>query len=160
MWEIDDDWTGPEVHLSKEQLTSLAEQLSPTPPPFFLVRSAQNNTVETASVNEFSTFFTNVPQESVRSLISCHNSSVPSLTTICSKLSVFWTLLRKLPLQGGPCVTSLRTSAPCIQRRRRPSEYYAGAVMPHRVASAFYAVAPPAQTSRARSDGKRTYKEN
>ena len=89
-----------------------------------------------------------------------HLSSVPSLTTICSKLSVFWTLLRKLPLQGGPCVTSLPTSAPCIQGQRRPSEYYAGAVMPYRVASAFYTVAPPVQTSRAQSDGKRTYREN
>ncbi|KAH9016910.1 hypothetical protein EDB85DRAFT_2135243 [Lactarius pseudohatsudake] len=45
-------------------LTSLAEQLSPTPPSFFLVRPAQNNTVETAPVNEFSTFFADVPQQS------------------------------------------------------------------------------------------------
>ncbi|KAH8984457.1 hypothetical protein EDB92DRAFT_1887074 [Lactarius akahatsu] len=64
LWEIDDDWTTPEAHLSQDQLTSLAEQLSPTPPPFFLVRPAQDNTVETAPVNEFSTFFADVPQQS------------------------------------------------------------------------------------------------
>lgn len=70
MWEIDDDWTGPEGHFSSDQLASLASQLSPTPPAFFLVRPGQNDTVETAPVNEFSTFFANVPQQSVRDLSS------------------------------------------------------------------------------------------
>ena len=70
MWEIDDDWTGPEGHFSSDQLASLASQLSPTPPAFFLVRPGQNDTVETAPVNEFSTFFANVPQQSVRILSS------------------------------------------------------------------------------------------
>ncbi|KAH9007502.1 hypothetical protein EDB84DRAFT_1553886 [Lactarius hengduanensis] len=64
LWEIDDDWTTPAAHLSQDHLTSLAEQLSPIPPSFFLVRPAQNNTVETAPVNEFSTFFADVPQQS------------------------------------------------------------------------------------------------
>ncbi|KAH9057485.1 hypothetical protein EDB87DRAFT_1751384 [Lactarius vividus] len=65
LWEIDDDWTSPEACLSQDQLASLAKQLSPTPLPFFLVRPSQNNnTVETAPVNEFSTFFADVPQQS------------------------------------------------------------------------------------------------
>jgi ubiquitin-like modifier-activating enzyme ATG7 len=74
LWEIGDDWSGLEEYFSKDQLTSLAEQLSPTPPPFFLVRPGKNNTVETGPVNEFSTFFTGVPQESVR--LPTHPSSV------------------------------------------------------------------------------------
>jgi ubiquitin-like modifier-activating enzyme ATG7 len=76
LWEIDDDWTGPDGHFSNDQLASLASQLSPTPPAFFLVRPGQNDTLETAPVNEFSAFFANVPQESVRVHASRHLASL------------------------------------------------------------------------------------
>ncbi|KAH9979848.1 E1-like protein-activating [Lactifluus volemus] len=51
-------------HLSTAQLNSLAEQLGPTVRAFFLVRPTQNDDVEVAPVQEFSTFFANIPQES------------------------------------------------------------------------------------------------
>ncbi|KAF8260462.1 hypothetical protein EI94DRAFT_1667960 [Lactarius quietus] len=64
LWEISDDWNSPGAHFSNDQLSSLASQLSLTPPPFFLVRPGPNDTVETAPISEFSTFFANVPQQS------------------------------------------------------------------------------------------------
>ncbi|KAH9978355.1 E1-like protein-activating [Russula compacta] len=64
LWEIDDDWTSADAHLPEAQLRSLTEQLPPTAPAFFLVRPAQDAGVEVASVQEFTAFFANVPEQS------------------------------------------------------------------------------------------------
>jgi ubiquitin-like modifier-activating enzyme ATG7 len=66
LWEIDDDWTAAGAHFSEAQLSSLAKQLSPTAPAFFLVRPAEGDDVQVASVQEFANFFANVAEQSVR----------------------------------------------------------------------------------------------
>src|SRR5260221_4294604 len=60
LWEIDDDWTAAGAHISEAQLSSLAKQLSPTAPAFFLVRPAEGDDVQVASVQEFANFFAQV----------------------------------------------------------------------------------------------------
>jgi len=70
LWEIDDDWTAAEAHFSGARLSSLTKQLSLQARAFFLVRPAQDDTVEVAPVQDFAVFFANVPEESVRTCIS------------------------------------------------------------------------------------------
>lgn len=70
LWEIDDDWAAAEEHFSEAQLSSLAKQLSPTAPAFFLVRPAEGDDVQVASVQEFADFFAKVPEQSVRTRTS------------------------------------------------------------------------------------------
>jgi hypothetical protein len=65
LWEIDDDWTAAEAHFSEAQLSSLARQLSPTAPAFFLVQPAEDDDIQVASVQEFANFFAKVPEQSV-----------------------------------------------------------------------------------------------
>jgi hypothetical protein len=70
LWEIDDDWTATEAHFSEAQLSSLTNQLSLQPRAFFLVRPAQDDSVEVAPVQDFTVFFANVPEQSVRTCLS------------------------------------------------------------------------------------------
>jgi hypothetical protein len=69
LWEIDDDWTAAEGHFSESQLSSLTKQLSLQPRAFFLVRPAQDGSVEVAPVQDLAVFFANVPEQSVRTCI-------------------------------------------------------------------------------------------
>jgi len=70
LWEIDDDWTAAESHFSEAQLSSLTRQLSLQARAFFLVRPAQDGGVEVASAQDFSVFFENVSEQSVRACVS------------------------------------------------------------------------------------------
>ena len=76
MWEIDDDWTAAESHFSEAQLSSLTKQLSRQVRAFFIVRPAQGDSVEVAPVEDFTSFFENVPEQSVRTCISHINLQV------------------------------------------------------------------------------------
>jgi len=126
LWEIDDDWTAAEAHFSESQLSSLAKQLAPTARAFFLVRPAQDDDVEVASVQEFADFFANVPQQSVRTRTPHLPGTSVSQTTSFSERSASSIRLRKLRCQDGPFVISLPIFAPFIQRRRRQCECYPG----------------------------------
>jgi hypothetical protein len=71
LWEIDGDWTAAaDKHFSEAQLSSLTKQLSLQARPFFLVRPAQDDSVEVAPVQDFTDFFANVPEQSVRTCIA------------------------------------------------------------------------------------------
>jgi len=69
LWEIDNDWSTAEANFSETQLGSLTEQLSASARAFFLVRPAVNDGVEVAPVQEFASFFANVPEQSVRTFV-------------------------------------------------------------------------------------------
>ncbi|KAH9990024.1 E1-like protein-activating [Russula vinacea] len=65
LWEIDGDWmTAADGHFSDAQLSSLTKQLSLQAHAFFLVRPAQDDSVEIAPVQDFTVFFANVPEQS------------------------------------------------------------------------------------------------
>ncbi|RPD60458.1 E1-like protein-activating [Lentinus tigrinus ALCF2SS1-6] len=61
-WEIDGEWLAPENALGAETLSAIQSQVHATPGPFFLVRTVDGQT-STAPVEEYATFFTNVPPE-------------------------------------------------------------------------------------------------
>ncbi|RDX46034.1 E1-like protein-activating [Lentinus brumalis] len=61
-WEIDGEWLAAENALGAETLSSIQSQLHASPRPFFLVRTVENQTT-IAPVEEYDTFFANVPPE-------------------------------------------------------------------------------------------------
>jgi hypothetical protein len=160
LWEIDDDWTAAEGHFSESQLSSLAKQLSPTAPAFFLVRPVEDDGVQIGSVQEFADFFAKVPQESVRARTSKLPGYKCESDEPFSERSGFLTRLRKLQRQDGPCVISLRTFAPFIRKRRRRCECYVGVAMHSRVGSASCMVVQRTRRNRVLSGGKRMCKAN
>lgn len=62
--------TAADGHFSDAQISSLTKQLSLQAHAFFLVRPAQDDSVEIAPVQDFTVFFANVPEQSVRICIS------------------------------------------------------------------------------------------
>ncbi|KAI0315822.1 hypothetical protein OF83DRAFT_319626 [Amylostereum chailletii] len=65
LWEIADEWKGAAGTFSGPQLTSIHEQLATSSRPFFLVRPAPSpDGAEIAPVEEYTSFFANVPAES------------------------------------------------------------------------------------------------
>ncbi|KAI0820396.1 hypothetical protein BC628DRAFT_1397266 [Trametes gibbosa] len=61
-WEIDGDWSEARHILDEEALSTIHSQLHHTLSPFFLVRSYSGKT-EIAPVEQYDTFFANVPAE-------------------------------------------------------------------------------------------------
>lgn len=64
-WEIANDWTGAQEAFSADQLSSIHDKIVASPSAFFLVRpSPGGKDVDIASVEEYTSFFANVPSES------------------------------------------------------------------------------------------------
>ncbi|KAA1475649.1 E1-like protein-activating [Dentipellis sp. KUC8613] len=63
LWEIADEWKSASEAFSETQLSALHDQFAASPCAFFLIRPA-GETVELAPVEEYSTFFANVPASS------------------------------------------------------------------------------------------------
>ncbi|KAJ3480138.1 hypothetical protein NLI96_g8565 [Meripilus lineatus] len=70
-WEVEDDWKPARTEFSDETLTEIHKLSSSRPSPFFLVRAIGEKT-EIASVEEYGSFFKDVPLSSV------HPSATPS----------------------------------------------------------------------------------
>jgi Ubiquitin-like modifier-activating enzyme ATG7 N-terminus len=163
LWEIDGDWmAAADGHFSEAQLSSLTKHLSLQARAFFLVRPAQDDSVEIAPVQDFTVFFANVPEQSVRifCISFCKGGLDMMPTTNFSEQLVSLTLRHKPRHQDGPCVISSHTFAHCIQKRRRLYECYAGVAMRCRVGLVFFAVVQRAGRNRVLLGGKRMYKVN